>query len=89
MTNGILLFLNMGPGEMLLIVAVILIFFGSKNIPKIANTLGKGMREFKTASDEIRREIRESGTDEEIKGQINEFKEHMDIRKEIENNNPK
>jgi sec-independent protein translocase protein TatA len=55
-----LLFLNIGGGEVVLIVLVVLLFFGSKNIPSLAKGLGKAMREFKEASDGIKREIEES-----------------------------
>lgn len=56
-----LLFLNsIGTGEFLLIVAVVLMLFGSKGIPDIVKNLGKGMREIKAASDEIKRDIQNS-----------------------------
>lgn len=40
---------------------VILIFFGANKIPELARGLGKGIREFKDASREIRSEIENSG----------------------------
>ncbi len=58
--NQVLLFLNLGGGEVTLIVFVILLFFGSKRIPELARGLGKGMREFKDATNGIQREIQES-----------------------------
>lgn len=42
---------------MILIMLVILLFFGSKNIPQLARGLGKGIREFKDATSGIQREI--------------------------------
>ena len=39
---------------------VVLLFFGSKSIPTLARSLGRAMREFKEASDGIKREIEES-----------------------------
>jgi sec-independent protein translocase protein TatA len=42
-------FENVGGGEVLLIVLVILIFFGPKKIPELAQSLGKGMRKFNDA----------------------------------------
>lgn len=53
-------FLNIGTGELVLIVLFVLMFFGSKSIPELARTLGKGMREFRNASDAIKREITNS-----------------------------
>ena len=56
-----LLFLNsIGGTEIILIMLVILMFFGSKSIPGIARSLGKGMREIQHASNEIRNEIKNS-----------------------------
>jgi len=40
---------GLGFGEMLLIFAVILLFFGPKRLPEAAASLGKGIREFKSA----------------------------------------
>lgn len=56
-----LLFLgNLGGYEILLIMLVILIFFGAKKIPELARGLGKGIREFKDATNEIKDEIENS-----------------------------
>jgi sec-independent protein translocase protein TatA len=65
-----LLFLDsIGTGEVLLIVFVIIVFFGSKKIPEMARVLGKGMREFKAAADNIQDEIQKSVT--EIERSVN------------------
>ena len=53
-------FLNIGTGELVVIVLFVLMFFGSKSIPDFARTLGKGMREFRNASDAVKREISDS-----------------------------
>jgi len=52
-----LLLEGIGTGELLLIVFVFLLFFGSKKIPDLAKGLGKSMREFKDAAGGIQREI--------------------------------
>ena len=65
-----LLFLeSLGTGEVLLIVFVIVVFFGGKKIPEMARVLGKGMREFKAAANNIQDEIQKSVT--EIERQVN------------------
>ncbi len=46
--------------EILLIMIVILIFFGSNSIPGIARTFGQTMRQIRDASDEVKTEIRKS-----------------------------
>ena len=48
--NEFILFLNLGGGEVIIILFVILLLFGGKGIPSIAKTLGKGIREFKDAT---------------------------------------
>lgn len=57
MLNSILLFLNMGTPELMLILFAVLLLFGGKKLPELARGLGKGMREFKDASDGVKREI--------------------------------
>ncbi|RYG09117.1 MAG: twin-arginine translocase TatA/TatE family subunit [Chitinophagaceae bacterium] len=56
-STPLLEFLNMGGGEMMLIVIAILLLFGGKKLPELARGLGKGMREFKDASEGVKREI--------------------------------
>jgi len=51
---------GLGPGEIALIVLVLLIFFGAKKIPELARGMGRGIREFKDATREIKDEIEES-----------------------------
>jgi len=70
--------MGIGGSEVFLILIVVLLLFGSKKIPEIAKGLGKGMREFKKATDDIKNEInnaeivkdvKEMGTD--IKNEVN------------------
>ena len=53
----IILFLNLGGGEVFIIVLVILLLFGSKRIPDLAKGIGKGVREFKDAMNGVQSEI--------------------------------
>jgi sec-independent protein translocase protein TatA len=48
---------NLGATEIILIVAVLLIFFGAKKIPELAQGLGKGIREFKKAVKETEDDV--------------------------------
>jgi sec-independent protein translocase protein TatA len=50
---------NMGFMEILLILIVVLLLFGAKRIPEIAQSMGKGIREFKKSVSEVDRSIRE------------------------------
>ena len=56
MLSTILLFLNIGTSEMMLIVFVALLLFGGKKLPELARGLGRAIREFKDASDTIKRD---------------------------------
>ena len=38
---------NLGGGELVILLVIILVFFGAKRIPELARSLGIGMREFK------------------------------------------
>jgi sec-independent protein translocase protein TatA len=70
------LFLNLGGGEVVLILMVVLLFFGAKNIPNLAKGLGKGLREFKDATEGIKREIEKSS--EEVEKEGNDLKKTLD-----------
>ena len=56
-----LLFLG-GP-ELMVVLLVVLLLFGSKKIPELAKGLGKGMREFKDATQGIQQEIERSANE--------------------------
>ncbi len=48
---------NLGAPELILILLVIVVFFGAKKIPEIAQGFGKGIREFRKASKDIQQDI--------------------------------
>ncbi|MEJ8804455.1 Sec-independent protein translocase subunit TatA/TatB [Pontibacter sp. H249] len=63
--NTIFLFLgDLGGGELLVVVTAILVLFGADRIPGIARSFGRGMREFKDATNEIKSELERSFEDE-------------------------
>lgn len=53
------MFGSLGTGEIILILLVVLILFGSKKIPELAQGLGKGIREFKKAMRDVEEEIKQ------------------------------
>ena len=57
MFNNIFLLFNLGTGEILIIVFVVLLLFGGKKIPELMRGLGKGVRSFKEGMDDIKNEI--------------------------------
>jgi sec-independent protein translocase protein TatA len=58
---------NLGGTEIMLIVFVVLLLFGGKKIPELMRGLGRGVREFKDAKDNVKRELEESITEKETK----------------------
>jgi sec-independent protein translocase protein TatA len=80
MINNFLFFGGLGGWEILLIILIILIFFGAKRIPELARGLGKGIREFKDATNEPKKEeqpkdeLNTSGPEEDKKEENKEEK---------------
>jgi sec-independent protein translocase protein TatA len=59
--------------EIFIVLLVVLLLFGSKKIPEVAKGLGKGLREFRRATDEIKKEI----NDNEVAKDIKEIKDNI------------
>ncbi|MCI0708152.1 MAG: twin-arginine translocase TatA/TatE family subunit [Ignavibacteriae bacterium] len=48
---------NLGASEIILILLVVLLFFGARKIPELAQGLGKGLREFRKAARDVQEDI--------------------------------
>ncbi|MCK6616148.1 MAG: twin-arginine translocase TatA/TatE family subunit [Cyclobacteriaceae bacterium] len=59
--NAMLLFGMPGGAEWIIIALAVLIFFGAKKIPEFAKGLGRGIREFKDAVKDVKKEVDEAG----------------------------
>lgn len=57
------MFGNLGVGEWIIIFLVILILFGAKKIPDLAQGLGKGIREFKKAVKDVEGDVKKESSD--------------------------
>ncbi len=55
--------MSLGPWEIVIILVVILLIFGGKKLPELARGLGQGLREFKTATREIKEEVENAAKD--------------------------
>ena len=54
---------NLGFGEILVILVIVLLLFGAKRIPEIAGSMGKGIREFKKNISDAGNTLREGVND--------------------------
>lgn len=85
------MFLFISGPEIFVVMLIVVMLFGADKIPEIAKGLGKGMRQLKDATNDIKREINESaekqgiGADfKNIKKEINQVKDNIsDISKPI------
>ena len=62
-------------GEILLILIAVLVLFGADKLPEFAKGLGKGLREVKKATDEIKNELTNSSSD--IMSEVNNIKDNL------------
>jgi len=53
-----------GPWEIVIILVIVLVLFGGKKLPELAKGLGKGLREFKNASRDIKKEVEDAVSEE-------------------------
>ena len=80
------IFLFIGAPEIMVIMLIVVMVFGADKIPEIARGLGKGIRQMKDATDDVKREINESAknykidTDiaKDVNKQVNDIKENID-----------
>jgi sec-independent protein translocase protein TatA len=61
--NTMFAIFNLGGGEIILILALVLILFGAKKLPELAKGLGTGIKEFKKATREVTDEVQNAVDD--------------------------
>ncbi len=79
-------YLFIGGPEIFIIILVVVMVFGADKIPDIARGLGKGMRQIKDATNDIKKEINESAKNQgidtdlasDIQKEINDVKDNID-----------
>jgi sec-independent protein translocase protein TatA len=65
MNHHVLLLLgSLGTTEIILILLIVVLMFGGRKIPELMRGLGKGIREFNDAKNNVKREIEESAKDQ-------------------------
>ena len=55
---------GLGPWEIILILAVVLVLFGAKKLPELAKGMGQGIKEFKKASRDVNNELERAMDDQ-------------------------
>ena len=62
------MFGSIGPGELIIIMLIILLLFGSKRLPELARGIGKATSQFRKAMEDVKEEINLDDIDREIRG---------------------
>jgi sec-independent protein translocase protein TatA len=86
-SNPVLLFSMPGGSEWIFILLAILLFFGGKKIPELFRGVGRGVREFNDAKNNVKSEI-EAGMSEKDKDEENKvLKEQLTQKQNQDSNN--
>ena len=75
--NSIFLLSMPGGSEWLLVLLAILLFFGGRKIPELMRGIGKGVREFKDAKDNVKNEIEAGMMEKDKDKEIEELKQRL------------
>jgi len=76
---------GIGPTELLVIFAIVLLLFGGKKLPEVARSMGKAMRAFKEEAAQLRRQVEIEEKEEAAKEQ----EKTVDITGKVEGGAPK
>ena len=76
--NSIFLLSMPGGTEWILIIVVVLLMFGGKKIPELMRGIGRGMREFNDAKNNVKSEIEEGMNDKDKDEEIKHLKQQLE-----------
>ena len=79
---------GIGMPELIVIVVVALLVVGPKKLPDLAKSLGKGLQEFKKASDGVTDSIKETLKSDDLKEDMEDFKDSLLYGKKDEDEQP-
>jgi sec-independent protein translocase protein TatA len=74
-------YLFISGGEIVIILLIVVMLFGADKIPEIARGLGKGMRQLRDATNEVKREINQSAYKKDIDESYSKISQ--DMKKEV------
>lgn len=80
--NSVLLLSMPGGSEWILIIVVVLLMFGGKKIPELMRGIGKGMREFNDAKNNVKTEIEEGMKEKDKDEEIRQLRAQLDQHKQ-------
>ena len=84
MLATVLLFGMPGGSEWIFIILAIVLLFGGKKIPELMKGIGKGMREFKDAKDNVKSEIEEGMKEKDKEQEIRELRQQLQDAKQTQ-----
>jgi len=76
--NNVFLLSMPGGSEWILIIIVVLLMFGGKKIPELMRGVGRGMREFNDAKNNVKTEIEEGMKDKDKDDEIRRLKQQLE-----------
>lgn len=82
------LFAMPGGTEWILILLVVLLFFGGKKIPDLMRGIGKGVREFNDAKESVKKELDEGMNEKDKRAQATEHQEVVKEREVVKETEP-
>ena len=77
MTPMIASILNLVGPDMMIILLIVLLLFGAKKLPELARGMGRAVKEFSAARDEIERELTQSGSTRSMQSKLQDRKEEL------------
>ena len=80
----VLLFGMPGGSEWIFIILAIVLLFGGKKIPELMKGIGKGMREFKDAKENVKSEIEEGMKEKDKEQEIRELRQQLQDAKQAQ-----
>jgi sec-independent protein translocase protein TatA len=66
--------LNLGGPDMMIVLLIVLLMFGSKKLPELARGMGRAVKEFTSAREDIERELTKSGSSPAMRGELPDTK---------------
>ena len=75
--NAFFLLAMPGGSEWIFVILVVILLFGGKKIPELMRGIGKGMREFKDAKDNVKTEIEEGMKEKDKDEEIRKLKQQL------------